>query len=228
MPVSSTIENNHGSVPNSDNASNFCEPVDFIKMINRRIPENKAPRHTNETSMNVNSDSIVDIRRRRRKYRKSLKLSNTNHIKGVDQLAKQSTDDSFDGNSVSRASQLSMNDLLHDLNRIRRISVATGDILGDNRIKKTEGKFNKSEKNRRKSTNSSQFSEAQKNAEMKSIILDPEHSLHSPRQQDYSLPHGKQFYILWKFEVICSGIIQLRCKNKLFAYCVTALLPSVK
>ena len=189
------MENNHGSVPNSSNAPNFCEPVDFIKMINnnQRIPENKTLKNRNETTVNVNSDSIVDICRRRRKYRKSSKSSNANYSKCGDQLAKLSTDDSFDGSSAPRASQLSMNDLLHDLNRIRRISVATGDILGDNRIKKTDAKLNKCEKNRRKSTNSSQFSEAQKNAEMKSIILDPEHSLHSPRQQDYSLPQGKQF-----------------------------------
>ena len=207
MPVCSTIENNHGSVPNDNKVPNFIEPVDFIKMINnnRRIPENKTLKYTNETTVNVNSDSIIDIRRRRRKYRKSSKISTINHSKGGDQFAKLSTDDSFEGNAIPRASQLSMNDLLHDLNRIRRISVATGDILGDNssRIKSTENKMSKTEKNRRKSTNSSHL-EAQKNAEMKSIILDPEHSLHSPRQQDYSLPQGK--YFLYVIFYGCLGI----------------------
>ena len=196
MPVCSTTEVIHGIVPNENNVQKFDDLFDSSKMINtnRRIPENKTLKYTNEATVNVNSDSIVDIRRRRRKYKKSAKSTNINNFKFGDQLAKLSTDDSYEGNSASRPSQLSMNDLLHDLNRIRRISVATGDILGDNsnRIKKTECKLNKSEKNRRKSTNSSQL-EAQKNAEMKSIILDPEHSLHSPRQQDYSLPQGKRF-----------------------------------
>ena len=196
MPVCSTTEVHHGIVPNENSVQKLDDSVDFIKMINtnRRIPENKTLKYANEATVNVNSDSIVDIRRRRRKYKKSAKLTNINHFKYEDQLAKLSTDDSYEGNTASRPSQLSMNDLLHDLNRIRRISVATGDILGDNsnRIKKSECKLNKIEKNRRKSTNSSHL-EAQKNAEMKSLILDPEHSLRSPRQQDYSLPQGKRF-----------------------------------
>ena len=170
--------------------------ADLIKLINAngRVPENKTYKCANETpSMNVNSDSMIDIRKRRRKYKKSVKGTKIDYFKGLE-TAKISTDDSFDGyNAAQRTSKLSMNDLLHDLNRIRRISVASGDILGDNsnRLKKCAGSkmFPKNEKNRRKSTNSSL--EAQNNAEMKSIILDPENSLHSPRQQDYALPQGK-------------------------------------
>ena len=211
MPVCAT------EIQGSKPTNNFDSERDgIIKMLssNGRVPENKTYTCANETTtVNANSDSIIDIRRRRRKYKKSVKASTMDHFKGLE-LAKMSTDDSFDGpNSVQRASKLSMNDLLHDLNRIRRISVAGGDILGDNsnRIKKCEGNgmLGRNEKNRRKSTNSS--IEAQNKAEMKSIILDPENSLHSPRQLDYALPQGKFFKN--NMEVKMFKQVTLHCKN---------------
>ena len=187
MPVCSTE-------PNNPKSTNLChlQEKHFSEMINakRKLPENKISKCANDTTVNVNSDSTVDIRRMRRKYRKSVQSGKADYFKGLE-MAKISTNDSFDGNS--RVSKLSMSDLLHDLNRIRRLSAASGDILGDNsnRIKKCDGNSmsSKNDKNRRKSTNSSL--DAQNNAEMKSIILDPENSLHSPRQKDYALPQGK-------------------------------------
>ena len=211
MPVCATEL--QGSKP----TNKFDSENDGItKMIssNGRVPENKTYTCFNETTaVNVISDSVIDIRRRRRKYKKSIKASKMDHFKGLE-LAKISTDDSFDGpNSVQRASKLSMNDLLHDLIRIRRICVASGVLLGDNsnRIKKCEGNgmLSRNEKNRRKSTNSSL--EAQNNAEMKSIILDPENSLHSPRQQDYALPQGKIFINIREVKLFKQ--VTLHCKN---------------
>ena len=187
MPVCSTEPMD----PKSNNLHHLQEKH-FNEMINakRKMPEHKSSKCANETTMNFNSDSIVDIRRIRRKYRKSVQSGKADYLKGLE-MAKMATDKSFDSNS--RVSKLSMSDLLHDLNRIRRLSAASGDILGDNlnRIKKCDVNVvsSKNDRNRRKSTNSSL--EAQNNAEMKSIILDPENSLHSPRQQDYALPQGK-------------------------------------
>ena len=226
MPVCTSEFN--GSQPKS-----LCpfEEDHFTEMINEneRVPENKTLKCANETTTttNANSDSVVDIRRARRKYKKKLKCDKGNPFKL--EWAKLSTDDSIEGpNKMNHDSLLSMNDLLHDLNRIRRVSVASSDILGDhlNRIKKCDGNgmTRRNEKNRRKSTNS--FStEAQNNAEMKSIILDPENSLHSPRQQDYALPRGKT--LISFREMIIFKQLLLHCKNKLFAHCVTALLSFV-
>ena len=212
MPVCATEL--QGSKPTNNIDSESDGIINMISS-NGRVPDNKTYTCANETTtaVNVNSDSIIDIRRRRRKYKKSIKSSKMDHFKGLE-LAKISTDDSFDGpNSVQRASKLSMNDLLHDLNRIRRISVASGEILGDNsnRIKKCDGNgiLSRNEKNRRKSTNSSL--EAQHKAEMKSIILDPENSLHSPRQQDYALPQGKIFKNIREVKLFKQ--VTLHCKN---------------
>ena len=141
------------------------------------------------------SDSTADVRKVRRKSRRK---NQNNFIKEnitePEVKKKMSMDE-----SSSRFSKLSMNDLLHDLNRIRRLSAASDvGILGDNRnrMKRNDSvtMINANERNRRKSTTSSM--EEQNNAEMKSVILDPENSLHSPRDHDCTLPRGKNRYLV--------------------------------
>ena len=210
MPVCSTVSN--GCRPKTPSHLGE-EEFNRIISASARVPDYRILKCVNEVNVEANSDSIVDIRRSRKKYKRSFnKTGKPDHFKEM-ALAKMSTDDSFEGNNTARTSKLSMNDLLHDLNRIRRVSVASSDILGDNlnRIKNgnRNGMPGKIERNRRKSTNSFSL-EAKHNAEMKSIILDPETSLHSPRQQDYLLPQGKSFINNREVKTTLTGTITLQ------------------
>ena len=187
MPVCSTE-------PNPDSGHVIPLPdKDFNEMINAKmkITGNKYFKCANIPTMTCNSDSIVDARKMRRKYRKT-----TKHFSEADcfrkfKMPKKSAEVHCETNG--RPPELSMYQLLQDLNRIRRLSAASGDVLGDNlnRIKTSDGNntMKHYSRDRRKSTNSSL--EEQNIAEMKSIILDPENSLHSPRQHNYEFPQGK-------------------------------------
>ena len=104
------------------------------------MPENKTLKCANETTTtpNANSDSVVDIRRARRKYKKKLKCDKGNPFKL--EWAKLSTDDSIEGpNKMNHDSLLSMNDLL--VNIQKEIPSGKFDPTGMASYKKLAKKF---------------------------------------------------------------------------------------
>ena len=187
MPVCSTEPN-----PDSGHVHPLPEK-DFNEMINAKmkISGNKFFNCAKISTVTGDSDLIVDERKLRRKYRKASKhFSEADYFRKF-KMPKKSAEVHCETNG--RPPELSMYELLQDLNRIRRLSAASGDVLSDNlnRIQISDGNptLKQNYRDRRKSTNSSL--EEQNIAEMKSIILDPENSLHSPRQQNYQFPQGK-------------------------------------